>query len=144
MKQLIWVLHIASLEVDSQGIKITGNWEGIKISVIDPFTVKPMDVNAVKKAVELSGGKLLTVEDHYAYVSINKAFWLDDNLFLIGWTSFSCIWSCLWAWLGCKSQMSCCPRSCKIWQSSWIDGVGQNRCCWNCSWCQIDALRILF
>ena len=43
--------------------------EGIKISVIDPFTVKPMDVNAVKKAVELSGGKLLTVEDHYAYVS---------------------------------------------------------------------------
>ena len=45
--------------------------EGIKISVIDPFTVKPMDANAVKKAVELSGGKLLTVEDHYAYVSFD-------------------------------------------------------------------------
>ena len=42
--------------------------EGIKISVIDPFTIKPMDKAAVKKAVELSGGKLLTVEDHYAYV----------------------------------------------------------------------------
>ena len=28
-----------------------------------------MDADAVKKAVELSGGKLLTVEDHYAYVS---------------------------------------------------------------------------
>ena len=28
-----------------------------------------MDPAAVKKAVELSGGKLLTVEDHYAHVS---------------------------------------------------------------------------
>lgn len=28
-----------------------------------------MDAAAVKKAVQLSGGKLLTVEDHYAYVS---------------------------------------------------------------------------
>ena len=43
--------------------------EGIKISVIDPFTIKPMDPAAVKKAVEVSGGKLLTVEDHYAYVT---------------------------------------------------------------------------
>lgn len=42
--------------------------EGIKVSVIDPFTIKPMDVDAVKKAVKLSGGKLITVEDHYAYV----------------------------------------------------------------------------
>jgi len=47
--------------------------EGIKISVIDPFTVKPMDVNAVKKAIELSGGKLLTVEDHYAYGGLHSA-----------------------------------------------------------------------
>lgn len=31
-----------------------------------------MDAAAVKKAVELSGGKLLTVEDHYAYVSFKK------------------------------------------------------------------------
>ena len=64
--------------------------EGIKISVIDPFTVKPMDANAVKKAVELSGGKLLTVEDHYAYVSCEihqnrKTFILD-----LGWSSLSC------------------------------------------------------
>jgi transketolase len=42
--------------------------EGIKVSVIDPFTIKPMDVNAIKKAVEMTGGKLITVEDHYAYV----------------------------------------------------------------------------
>ena len=55
--------------------------EGIKISVIDPFTVKPMDANAVKKAVELSGGKLLTVEDHYAYVS----FEIEHNrIFILG------------------------------------------------------------
>ena len=46
--------------------------EGIKISVIDPFTIKPMDVNAIKKAVEMTGGKLITVEDHYAYVSIQE------------------------------------------------------------------------
>ena len=30
-----------------------------------------MDAAAVKKAVELSGGKLITVEDHYAQVFIH-------------------------------------------------------------------------
>ena len=43
--------------------------EGIEVAIIDPFTIKPMDANAVKKAVEMTGGKLITVEDHYAYVS---------------------------------------------------------------------------
>jgi len=47
--------------------------EGIKVSVIDPFTIKPMDPEAVKKAVEASGGKLITVEDHYAYGGLNSA-----------------------------------------------------------------------
>jgi len=47
--------------------------DGINISVVDPFTVKPMDADAVKKAVELSGGKLLTVEDHYAYGGLHSA-----------------------------------------------------------------------
>jgi len=47
--------------------------ENINISVIDPFTVKPMDPAAVKKAVELSGGKLLTVEDHYAHGGLHSA-----------------------------------------------------------------------
>lgn len=46
--------------------------EGIEVAVIDPFTIKPMDVDAVKKAVQMTGGKLITVEDHYAYVSQNK------------------------------------------------------------------------
>jgi len=43
--------------------------DGINVSVIDPFTIKPMDLDAIKKAIQLSGGKLVTVEDHYAYVS---------------------------------------------------------------------------
>lgn len=63
--------------------------EGIKISVIDPFTVKPMDVNAVKKAVELSGGKLLTVEDHYAYVSFKISKEIKLLTLSLGWSSLS-------------------------------------------------------
>jgi len=47
--------------------------EGIEVAVIDPFTIKPMDVNAVKKAVEMTGGKLITVEDHYAYGGLHSA-----------------------------------------------------------------------
>lgn len=47
--------------------------EGIEVSVIDPFTIKPMDVNVVKKAVEETGGKLITVEDHYAFGGLHSA-----------------------------------------------------------------------
>ena len=38
-----------------------------------------MDAAAVKKAVEMTGGKLITVEDHYAYVSQNKILLLRKN-----------------------------------------------------------------
>jgi len=47
--------------------------DNINISVIDPFTVKPIDVEAVKKAVKLSGGKIITVEDHYAFGGLHSA-----------------------------------------------------------------------
>merc|ERR1712127_221772 len=47
--------------------------EGIEVSVIDPFTIKPMDVKAVKKAVDETGGKLITVEDHYAFGGLHSA-----------------------------------------------------------------------
>ena len=39
-----------------------------------------MDVDAVKKAVEMTGGKLITVEDHYAYVSENKISLIRKNV----------------------------------------------------------------
>jgi len=39
--------------------------EGIKIRVMDPFTVKPLDVAAVQEHAAACGGRVVTVEDHY-------------------------------------------------------------------------------
>lgn len=39
--------------------------EGINIRVIDPFTLKPIDKDLLIKSAKATGGKLLTVEDHY-------------------------------------------------------------------------------
>jgi len=39
--------------------------EGIKIRVMDPFTVKPIDVGAIQEHAAACGGRVITVEDHY-------------------------------------------------------------------------------
>jgi transketolase len=39
--------------------------EGINIRVIDPFTIKPLDAETVIAAARKTGGKIITVEDHY-------------------------------------------------------------------------------
>jgi len=39
--------------------------EGIKIRVMDPFTVKPLDVGAIQEHAAACGGRVITVEDHY-------------------------------------------------------------------------------
>merc|ERR1711994_364286 len=39
--------------------------EGVKIRVMDPFTIKPLDVQAVREHAEACGGRVITVEDHY-------------------------------------------------------------------------------
>ena len=39
--------------------------EGINIRVVDPFTLKPIDKELLIKCAKATGGKILTVEDHY-------------------------------------------------------------------------------
>lgn len=38
---------------------------GVNVRVIDPFTVKPLDVQLIVKNAKEVGGKIITVEDHY-------------------------------------------------------------------------------
>ena len=39
--------------------------EGINVRVIDPFTLKPLDAQTVLDAARQTGGRIVTVEDHY-------------------------------------------------------------------------------
>lgn len=38
---------------------------GVKVTVIDPFTIKPLDVDTIKEAAKKTGGRIVVVEDHY-------------------------------------------------------------------------------
>ena len=40
--------------------------EGINIRVVDPFTLKPLDKDLLVECAKATGGRVLTVEDHYA------------------------------------------------------------------------------
>ncbi len=47
--------------------------EGIIVSVIDLYSIKPLDVETVKKVAKASGNKVITVEDHYAPGGMGEA-----------------------------------------------------------------------
>ncbi len=47
--------------------------EGVKVRVIDLFSVKPVDVETLRKAARETGGKVITVEDHYPEGGIGEA-----------------------------------------------------------------------
>jgi len=47
--------------------------DGIKIRVLDPFTIKPLDVAAIQKHAAACGGRVITVEDHYPEGGIGDA-----------------------------------------------------------------------
>jgi len=47
--------------------------KGINIRVMDPFTIKPLDVAAVREAAAACGGRIVTVEDHYPEGGIGDA-----------------------------------------------------------------------
>ena len=38
---------------------------GINIRVVDPFTIKPLDSDTIIHCAKATGGRVLTVEDHY-------------------------------------------------------------------------------
>lgn len=46
---------------------------GIGIRVLDPFTIKPLDKAAVLENAKETGGRVLTVEDHYLEGGIGEA-----------------------------------------------------------------------
>jgi len=46
---------------------------GVHVRVLDPFTIKPLDVEAVKQNAKQCGGRVLTVEDHYPAGGIGEA-----------------------------------------------------------------------
>ena len=39
--------------------------EGINIRVVDPFTLKPIDKDLLVQCAKDTGGRVVTVEDHY-------------------------------------------------------------------------------
>lgn len=47
--------------------------EGIGITVIDIFSIKPIDKDTILKSVQATSGKLITVEDHYPEGGIGSA-----------------------------------------------------------------------
>ncbi|GAB1599313.1 transketolase-like [Argonauta hians] len=47
--------------------------DNVSITIIDPFTVKPIDGKTIYECAKKTGGKILTVEDHYAEGGIGEA-----------------------------------------------------------------------
>ncbi len=47
--------------------------EGIRVCVIDPFTVKPLDAQTIGDQLSRVAGRLLVVEDHYPEGGLGEA-----------------------------------------------------------------------
>ncbi|XP_077580348.1 transketolase-like protein 2 [Stigmatopora nigra] len=47
--------------------------EGKSIRVIDPFTIKPLDVHTILASAKATGGQIITVEDHYKEGGLGEA-----------------------------------------------------------------------
>ncbi|XP_044741172.1 transketolase-like protein 2 isoform X2 [Chrysoperla carnea] len=60
---------------------------GINARVMDPFTIKPLDVNAVIQNAKACGGRVITVEDHYEQGGLGEAVLsalaLEPSVFLV-------------------------------------------------------------
>jgi len=69
------VLVIASGITLSEAIKAADALagQGVNVRVMDPFTIKPLDVGAVREHAAACGGRVVTVEDHYPEGGIGDA-----------------------------------------------------------------------
>uniref|UniRef100_A0A8B9LH79 Transketolase n=1 Tax=Astyanax mexicanus TaxID=7994 RepID=A0A8B9LH79_ASTMX len=47
--------------------------EGVNIRVIDPFTIKPLDAETIVASARATGGRVITVEDHYKEGGLGEA-----------------------------------------------------------------------
>ena len=48
-------------------------FQGINIRIMDPFTIKPLDITAVQDNAAACNGRVITVEDHYPEGGIGDA-----------------------------------------------------------------------
>jgi len=46
---------------------------GINVRIIDPFTIKPLDADTIIQSAKATGGRIITVEDHYPEGGIGDA-----------------------------------------------------------------------
>ena len=69
------VLVIASGITLSEAMKAADTLagQGVNVRVMDPFTIKPLDVGAVREHAAACGGRVVTVEDHYPEGGIGDA-----------------------------------------------------------------------
>ena len=51
--------------------------DGVNIRVVDPFTLKPLDKETIMAAAKATGGRVITVEDHYEAGEYNSLFQVD-------------------------------------------------------------------
>uniref|UniRef100_A0A672M5X1 transketolase n=1 Tax=Sinocyclocheilus grahami TaxID=75366 RepID=A0A672M5X1_SINGR len=47
--------------------------EGMNIRIIDPFTIKPLDASTIVASARATGGRVITVEDHYKEGGLGEA-----------------------------------------------------------------------
>ncbi|KAG9353184.1 hypothetical protein JZ751_017760 [Albula glossodonta] len=47
--------------------------EGVNIRVVDPFTIKPLDAATIVSCARATGGRVITVEDHYKEGGLGEA-----------------------------------------------------------------------
>ncbi|XP_069501530.1 transketolase-like protein 1 [Ambystoma mexicanum] len=47
--------------------------QGIPVRVLDPFTIKPLDATTILSSARATGGRIITVEDHYREGGIGEA-----------------------------------------------------------------------
>lgn len=47
--------------------------QGTNVRVLDPFTIKPLDIQAIQENAAACGGRVVTVEDHYPEGGIGDA-----------------------------------------------------------------------
>ena len=64
------------LECDRQALAAADTLaeQGVMVRVMDPFTIKPLDITAVQDNAAACGGRIIVVEDHYPEVS--KDIWI--------------------------------------------------------------------
>ncbi|KAK0145987.1 Transketolase [Merluccius polli] len=66
-----FVLKVVRQSDSDQVTVIGAGWKNIR--VVDPFTIKPLDAATILSAARATGGRIITVEDHYKEGGLGEA-----------------------------------------------------------------------